>query len=193
MPNIFTGNIFGSCEGGGGTALAGSEDIRFYYTVATGPGLDLPQSNPYNSLGGFASHTVWTATETNDLFNNVGLTNNTLGSDQYRCIILANINEDDLETGPLLLYIDDNSDAYDLKIGLDPVGVVNTNSSSAQAATIINDTTAPSGVTFADATDGISIPSIAAGKCIAIWFNREIDAAATDFTTSMFLRLESDE
>lgn len=164
---LFGGGLFGfSTEGEGASGIT-DDDIRFYYSVNSGPGLDYPQPSPSLSLGGFVSHTAWPGTENNDLFGSVGSAQATVGTSKYRCIFISNISTT-YSTGPLTLTITDVSAPYDLRIGADPAGVVVSNRSTAQAVTVANESTAPAGVTFVDAEEGISIPTLAPGRSIVI-------------------------
>lgn len=187
MPlSLFTGQLFGVDGGGGGTPGADSEDIRLYYSIADGPGLANPQPTPSQSLGGFVSHSEYRSEITNSLFPNV-TSETTIGQVLYRCIFFANISES-RSTGLVALTVTDESDAFDIRVGLDAEGVSDTNAEDQQSDIILSESSAPDGVTF---STSLIIPTIAPGRCIAIWLKRTVVATSTKFNNTIVLNFES--
>lgn len=188
MPlSLFAGQLFGvDGGGGGGTPTADSEDIRLYYSIVDGPGLANPQPTPSQSLGGFTSHSEYRSEITNSLFDNV-TSSTPVGQILYRCIFFANVSET-RSTGLVELTVTDDSAAFDIRVGLDPVGVSDTNSDDAQSDIILSESSAPDGVTFGTS---VQLPSVGPGQCVAIWLRRTVVAVSDKFNNSIILNFES--
>lgn len=71
----------------------------------------------------------------------------------------------------------------EIDIGLDPAGVVDLTSSSSQGATIADEETAPTGVSFSapvEVTDGLVVGNLEPAECILVWIRLTISAGATE-------------
>lgn len=132
-------------------------------------------SDPNAALGGAQSSVpVDFGTPLNNLFDNVTPTEATTGVIDYRCIYLRNTNGTDI-IDDVAVYIHSNtpSSTTKVQIGLDPAGI------DGEATTIVNENTAPSGVTFSDAATvgaALAIGTLEAGEAQAIWIKREVTA-----------------
>jgi hypothetical protein len=136
---------------------------------------------PGNSLGKFMSTTqINSVTTLDDLFLDASGVMNNAGEVDYQCLFMAN----NTATGfnmlspviwlPTAFYVNYTSS---VQIGLDPAGVVSQTSATAQAMTIANQQTAPSGVSTwvnptATKTGGLAVPNVPPTFCVAIWFKR---------------------
>jgi hypothetical protein len=137
---------------------------------------------PGNSRGNYMSTTVVnTSTTINNLFLDATGVMNAASEVDYQCLFVAN----NTVTGfsmknpkvwlPQQYYVNHTSTTM---VGSDPIGVVLQTSATSQAATISSQVQAP-GVTnwvFPSATmsQGVAVPDIPPGYCIAIWFKRSL-------------------
>jgi len=107
------------------------------------------------------------------LFDDIQGIESLQGNTDYRCFYLRN--DDSSAHADIKLWCSQQPVGDDVvQLGLDAAGINGT------AATIANDTTAPAGVTFADANSeaaALNIGTLAAGEYIAVWQKRSISAA----------------
>lgn len=161
-------------------------DLVFYTSGATG-----------NGLGG----AVYTANgqlseSLHSLFNIVSSTERTLGKTKYRCIYMKNTSALKCRNPKLFIPKNTPSSGTELSVGFDPHGIGN-GTSSGVADTIPDESTAPSGVVFTNATEvtsGVALGAdMAKDTMIAIWlrlivnFNterEEIDGAEVSIQLS---------
>ncbi len=155
-------------------AISASDVLVKLSTTAGSAGNSNAQGNPNNSLGKYIS-TTQMSTGANGLFDDISGAENAASTVDYRCIFIHN-NHATLTMKNVKIYLaSEVSGGASDQIGLDPAGVTAVGSASAQAATIANELTAPSGVTFsAPTTDsgGLAPADIPAGSCVAVWVKR---------------------
>ncbi len=112
----------------------------------------------------------------NNLFPDVTGDENAASNVDYQCLFIYNSHGSLTYTSPVKAWLTSEvSGGADIAIGVDTTGATEVGSSSAQAVTIANKDSAPSGVTFSSPTTksgGISLGSIPSGQCIAIWVRR---------------------
>ncbi len=169
-------------------------DIVYRLSVTTGPGNSTAQADPNLSLGEFMSTTV-AATTTDGLFDQVSGAENTASDVEYRCIFVYNTHGTlALQTAKLWMSAEVAGGA-NAAIGLDPAGVLTNNSASAQAAEIVDEGTAPTGVTFTTPTTegaALTIGNIPAGSVQAIWVRRTATNSAAEANDGVTLRVKGD-
>jgi hypothetical protein len=164
-------------------------DIVFRYSVKTGAAGDsTAQAAPTNattgSLGKYVSTSAWT-TGTNSLFDNVSGDENAASTVDYRCVFVLN-NHATLTLQSAVAYFTETAAGASVAIALDNIAASAKASASAQAAEIVNETTAPGSVgTFSTAAitkaAGLSIGNLAPGQVKAIWIRRTAaNSAALD-------------
>ena len=142
-------------------------DIKFYLSGGAA------NSNPNNSLGGIISSTAIATGSPNTLWDDTTAAESSAGDIEYRCIYVKNTHATLTYTGPNVVWISSQSaSGHLLAIGLDPAAV------SATATTVVNESTAPAGVSFTSplskGASGLSIPDLAPGQYKAIWLRRTV-------------------
>lgn len=173
-----------------------SGDIDFYLSVTSGSGPGgTDASTPAGSLGEFLSSTEITDSSLHNLFDVVTGDENADSDVEYRCFFVVNSNATDTLYNAVTWISAETGGGASIAIGLDPVGVVDEDDATAQAATIADESTAPGGVTFTTPTTkggGLTIGDIPPGDCQAIWVRRTAaDSAALDTDSGTF-RVEGD-
>ena len=155
------------------------EDIEYRLSVPSASAGDSDAQGDTNaSLGGYMSTTELSSGQVGNLFDTLSGDDNQNEVEHYRCLFVTNTNATDDWVNVTVWIAEEVAGGADAEIGLDPAGVVASDSSTDQAETVVDDTTAPSGVSFsAPSTSGtaIEIPgggTIGAGECIAIWVKR---------------------
>lgn len=134
------------------------------------------------SLGGIVSSTeVIFSPSLNNLFDKVTAAEAAAGDIEYRCVYLQNDHAtDDIDTVTVWINSNTPSTSTTVAIGLDPAGTGNGNSPG-QATTIVNENTAPSGVTFSTPTTegaGLVIGYLDGQEMAAIWIRWTVTAGA---------------
>jgi len=162
-----------------------ASDLLFKLSVKTGSaGNSTAQGDPNQSLGKYISTTALT-TSLNGLFDNISGAENAASTVDYRCVFIHN-NHGSLTYQNAVVYMSaEVSGGANVAIATDNIASSAVGSASAQAAEIANETTAPSGVSaFSSPTTagaGLSLGSIAAGSCKAVWVRRTAaNSAALD-------------
>jgi len=171
-----------------------STDILYKFATSTGPGNSTAGSGN-TSLGGFISTTELTSGSTHNLFDVVTGDENAASTVDYRCVFVHNSHATlDLQNAVVWLSAEVSGGAV-AAIGIDTTAASALGSASAQALTIADENTAPSGVTFSAPTSkgtGLSLGTLAAGEVRAIWIRRT--AANTSAVTGdgATIRVEGD-
>lgn len=129
--------------------------------------------------GGDTNDTVTVATELNELFDDVQKSEAWGGDNEYACFYIYNSHS----TDPFLsvkMYIGSHpSGPESFWIGLDPTGVGAGGSGS--AVSIINESTAPAGVTFFNPTtigSALDLGQIDSGQFYPLWVRRQVPVAS---------------
>ena len=151
-----------------------SSDIEVRYSAATGPG-DSANGTAAASFGGHLSQTRVVGSVMHNLFDVVTGTENAAMDVEYRCMFFANTSADDT-LSLARIWIESQVDGGAVcAIGLDPTGVTDIDSATAQAVTVANESTPPAGVTFSAPTaevDALSAGSVGPRQCFALWVRR---------------------
>lgn len=133
------------------------------------------------------SDTITIAQAVNALFDDISKAESFAGDTEYRCLYLHNAHPTDAFLGVKIYISQQPSSGEDLlAIGFDAAGVGN-GSATGVAATVANEGTAPSGVTFyapESANNAIQTGELAAGASQALWQRRSIDTMPTQSTAA---------
>lgn len=167
-------------------------DVEFRYSETTGPTGDTNPGDASGSLGGYLSTDQIVGGTLHNLFSVLSGVDNAASAVHYRCVFVANTSATDT-WGSVVVWIQDEvTSGASVAIGLDAAGVVDSDSSSAQAAIIGTEDNLPSGVTFTTPTTagtGLAVGSIGPGQCAAVWVRRtaaNTAAVANDGATLRF-------
>jgi hypothetical protein len=157
-------------------------DADWYYTIAEAEatqGFEEPSERD-ESLGGYTSTTRVTGTELNDIFRGFTTQEQTDGQDLYRVIALVN-SHDTLTWESVKVWLSGFENLHvdaDLRIGLDPAGVVDLESETVQGTELVDEETAPTGVTFTAPSTlegGLEVGDLGPRKTIHVHVGLEID------------------
>lgn len=127
------------------------------------------------SLGDQISTTVITDATLNALFDDVSGPENAASEAEYRCIFIHNSNASNSYQNVVMWLSAEVANGASIAIGADTTAASAVGAATAQALTVANEDTAPAGVTFTAPTTqgaGISLGSIPAGQCKAVWVRR---------------------
>ncbi len=157
------------------SAIIASE-ILFKYSTVAGAAGNAGAGTPAGSLGKYISQTAWAGGSANDLFDDISGAENAASTVDYRCIFIHNSNTANALQNAVAYLSAEVAGGASIAIAVDNIAASAIGSSTAQAAQIANETTAPSGVgTFSSPTTagtGIALGSIPTGQCRALWVRR---------------------
>lgn len=162
-----------------------SSEIILYHSGGSG------NSNPNADLGGAISTTAVTDATANNIFDDVTPSEATAGSTEYRGLYFKNTNAS-LTLQDARIYIASATSSADdeVDIGVAVEGV------STTMATIANETTAPTSVTFSRPTTysaGLQLngsTGLAAAAYRGFWIRRTVNAGAASTSDSFQVRCE---
>lgn len=171
-----------------------ASDILFKLSVVAAAG-NTTVSTPAASLGDQISTTAITDASLHNLFDVITGDENAASDVEYRCFFVHNAHAT-LTWESVFVWINsETAGGASISIGLDPAGVTAVGAASAQAATIANESTAPSGVTFSAPTTkagGLSVGNVAAGSVFAVWVRRTAANTAALDTDGAVIKCEGD-
>lgn len=146
-------------------------DIKLYLSGGAG------NSNPNASLGGVISTTEVVDNTLHNLFDRTTGTEAIAGDTEYRCIYIKNIHATLTYLGALIWIQTQTPDTQtSIEIGL------GTSAISGIEQTIVNENTAPTGITWTALTleaNALSIGDMLAGEWKAIWVKRIVGVASS--------------
>ncbi|MFI2663271.1 hypothetical protein [Micromonospora carbonacea] len=152
-----------------------ASDIVFKLSTTSGSAGNTTAGVVGASLGKYVSTTTVADGSTNGLFPNITGAENAASQVDYACVFVHNTHGS-LTLQAAKVYVSaEVSGGASVAIGVDPTAVSAVGSSSAQAVTIANDTTAPAGVTFSTPTTSgaaLSLGDIGPGQVKAFWVRR---------------------
>lgn len=149
-------------------------DILLKYSVVAASG-NVTAGSAATSLGDQISTTTMPSASLHNLFDAISGAENVDGAVDYRCIFIHNNHATLAYTGVVVFLSAETAGGANAAISVDTTGVTPLNHGSAQAKTIANETTAPSGQTFTSPTTigaGLAIGTIPAGSVAAVWVRR---------------------
>lgn len=156
-------------------------DVLFYLSAPTATSGNSAAGTPGSSLGKFISTTQLSTANNNldNLFTDLTGTQNAAMQVDYQCLFVYNGTSSGNTMLNTVAWIPSNTDVSGgttHAVGVDPTAASVRASTTAQALTIANATTAPSGVTFIGPSSAggatVSLGNIPAGSVRAIWFRR---------------------
>lgn len=152
-----------------------SGEILFKYSVVAATGHSVG-SAAATSLGDQISTSVWAGGVANDLFDDISGAENAASTVDYRCVFIHNSNASNALQNAKVYVSGFVAGGADVTIAVDNIAASVITSGSTQAATIANETTAPTGVGAfsapSSAGTGLDLGNIPAGSCRAIWIKR---------------------
>jgi hypothetical protein len=158
-------------------------DIKYKHSIVAAAG-NTTGGAAATSLGDQISTTEITAASLHALFDVVTGDENAASEAEYRCFFVHNDHATLTWFSPKVWISSETAGGAAIAIGLDPVGVSAKGSASAQAATIANENTAPTSVTFSSPTTkgtGLAPADVPAGSVFAVWVRRTAaNSAALD-------------
>lgn len=154
-----------------------SGEILFKLSVKTGTAGNQGAGTPAGSLGKYISTTQLSGTALNNLFDDVSGAENAGNTTDYRCVFVHNSNSANTLVGAVLWASGgDPAGGATITFAVDNIAASAIGSSSAQAAEIATETTAPTGVGAyslpTTSGTGLALGDIAAGSCRAFWVKR---------------------
>jgi hypothetical protein len=157
-----------------------ASDIVFRLSVSAAAG-DTTAGTPATSLGDQVATTAITTAVLNNLFDDVSGAEAAAGDIEYRCIFILNNHATLTLIGANVYITSQTAGGGTITIGLDGTAISAKGSASAQAVTIANESTAPSGVTFSNPSSGspLVIGDLAPGQVKGIWVKRDVTAGAS--------------
>lgn len=153
-----------------------SKELLFKFSTQSGTaGNQNEQTDPQSSIGKYISLTKWEGETLNNLFDDITDIQNTALQVDYRCIFIHNAHISLTLINPIVWLPTQVADGAGIDIGVDTTVSSIISSSSPQALFPVDRYTAPVGVTFSNPTNkttALTLGSIAAGFCKAIWMRR---------------------
>jgi len=150
-------------------------DILLKLATTAGSAGNTGTSTPGSSLGKYVSTTQLSGTALNNLFPDITGAENAASQVDYQCLFIHNSHAT-LTAQSVSVYLSaEVSGGASVALGVDTTAASAVGASSAQALTIADSTTAPSGVSFSSPTTdgtGLSVGDIPAGSVRAIWIRR---------------------
>jgi hypothetical protein len=153
-----------------------ASDIVKRLSVAAAAG-DTTAGTPATSLGDQVATTVITDATLDNLFDVVTAAQAAAGHIDYRCFFVLNNHATLTATSATVAVLSQTANGASITIALDDIAVSAKGSASGQAATIANETTAPTGVGSFGAGP-LSIGDMAPGEVKGVWVRRETTAGA---------------
>lgn len=143
-------------------------------------------SDPAASLGGAKSSVAMAST----IFDDVASAEATAGDVEYRCVYVHNAHGSLVYQAPKI-WIEANTPSANTTVAIG----LGTSAVNATEQTVVNENTAPSGITFTEPDNyaaGVALSDIPAGQHRAIWIRRTVTAGATVAADSFTLRVQGD-
>jgi hypothetical protein len=153
-------------------------DILMKLSVKTGSAGDSTAGTVAGSLGKYVSTTAVTTATLNNLFDDVSGAEAAAGMVDYRCVFIHNNHATLTLIGATVALTSQTAGGGTIDIALDNIAASAKGSASAQAAEIVNETMAPTGVgTFGTST--LTLGDLTPGQVRAIWLRRTVTAGAS--------------
>lgn len=147
------------------------------------------------SLGKYVSTTVVVDATMDNVFPDVTGDENAASNVDYQCLFIHNNHATLTLLSAVAWLASEVASGANTAIGVDTTAASAIGSSSAQAVTIANKNTAPSGASFSAPTTkgaGISLGDIGPGQCRAIWVRRTATNSAAQNNDGVTIRVEGD-
>lgn len=168
-----------------------SSDIKVRYSTVAGSAGNSGAGTAAGSLGKYMSQTDASGSA-NVFFDDVNSSEASAGDVEYRCLFIYNSHSTDSAANVAVQVVSEVSGGGSTQAALDNIATSAANSASAQAAQIADENSAPSGV-GSFGTGALSIGTLAAGQCKAVWLKRTVGASTAAMTGDGFtLRVTGD-
>jgi hypothetical protein len=162
-------------------------DMVLKLSVAAAAGNTTP-STPATSLGDQVSTTALTDNTLDNLFDVVTGSEAAAGDTEYRCVFVHNTHATDTASLVTITVQSETAGGASVVLALDNIGVTAVGSGSAQAATVANESTPPTGV-GAYGAGPLSIGTMGPGTVAAVWVRRTVPVGATAGLDGAVLRI----
>lgn len=172
-----------------------SADLKMKLSVVAGGGNTTAQANPNASLGDQVSTTELADNTLHNLYDVITGQENTLADVEYRCVFFDNTSTTNALIGTRIFISGETAGGASIAIGLDPAGITARGATVAQAATVADEQTAPTGVTFSAPTTaaaGLAPGDIPAGSVVPVWIRRTAGNNAAIDNDSATLQIAGD-
>lgn len=150
-------------------------DVKIRYSVLSGAAGDSTPGAAAGSLGKYISTTEVVSGALHNLHDVVTGAENAASDVEYKCIFLANTNAVDTYTAVTVWINAEVAGGTTVAIGIDPTAASALTGTAAQAVEVVDESTAPTGVTFSAPTDSgtaLSLGTLLPSECRAIWVRR---------------------
>lgn len=171
-----------------------SSEILIKYSVAAAAG-NTTAGTAATSLGDQISTTEMPDATLNALFDDVSGAENAASDVEYRCIFIHNSNAANALQSAAVWLSSEVAGGAAIAIGVDTTAASAIGAAVAQALTVADESTAPSGVSFsspASFATGVALGDIPAGYCRAIWVRRTAANTAALNSDGVTLSVQGD-
>ena len=136
--------------------------------------------DPDASLGGVMSSTAASSTALNNLFDDVSAAEASTGATEYRAMDLYNSGDEAATSVEVWFHSQTSSE--DTVAGMGEDSVNNPHAAAASLDSIVNEITAPNGISFTEPTSGstLLLDDIPAGQAARIWIRRVVTPGASN-------------
>jgi hypothetical protein len=155
-----------------------ASDMLLKYSVSAAAG-NTTAGTAATSLGDQVSTTQITSAALNNLFDDVSSAEATSGDVEYRCVFVHNNHATDTAFNVTVAVQSQVALGASIDLALDGIGVTAVGSASAQALTVANESTAPSGGAGVGSYGAgpLTIGTMAPGTVAGVWVRRTVSAA----------------
>jgi len=154
-----------------------NSDIQYRFSVVAATG-DSQAGTAATSLGDQVSTTQITDATMNNLFDDVSGAESAAGDVEYRCIFVLNNHATLTLQNATVAVQSQTSGGASIDIATDNIAVSAKGSGSAQAATVANENTAPTGVS-AFGAGPLALGDIGPGQVKGVWIRRTVGAGTS--------------
>lgn len=157
-------------------------DLLLKFSVVAAAG-DTTSSSAAASLGDQVATNGPATSGANTFFDDVSAAEASPGDVEYRCFFVHNNHATDTAIGVGVAIVSEVASGATLDVALDNIAISAKGSASAQATTIANENTAPTGGTVGTFGKGVlTIGDMAPGTVKGIWLRRTVTASTGAIT-----------
>lgn len=171
-------------------------DIVCRYSTTSGTAGNSLAGTAAGSLGKYVSTTVIVDATLGNLFDDVASDENAALNVEYRCFFVCNLHPTLTLKTTRVWLVSEVAGGAEHAISLDDIAASALGDTAAQAASITNEDTAPTGVgafsTPTTKTAGLSLGDIGPGQCRAVWVRRTPTNSAAVSNDGVTLRIEGE-
>ncbi len=170
-------------------------DLLLKYSTTAGSAGNSGAGTASSSLGKYISTTTIPDATLNALYDDVSGAENAASTVDYRCAFVHNSNASNPLENAVVYLSAEVAGGTAIAVGADTTAASAIGASSAQGLQVANETTAPSGVSFSSPTTvgaGVSLGTIPAGQCKAVWIRRTASNSAALSADGVSLTVNGD-